>query len=74
MVDGNLPVPLYDSLAELGPGFLLPNGKIGNGRLVFRTSASGQLTQTNAPDFASQFQNAPYQLFFFQPRTYVKAL
>jgi len=53
---------------------LLPNGKIGNGRLVFRTTASGLLSQTNAPDFASQLPNPPYQLFFFQPRTYVKAL
>ncbi len=24
--DNNVPVPLYDSLLELGPGFLLPNG------------------------------------------------
>ena len=51
---------------------LLPNGKIGNGRLVFRTTASGLLSQTNAPGFVNA--NAEYQLYFFQPRTYVKAL
>lgn len=26
--DDTVPVPLYDSLAELGPGFLLPNGNV----------------------------------------------
>src|SRR5215469_10291516 len=26
--DNSVPVPLYDSLAELGPGFLLPNGNV----------------------------------------------
>ncbi|HXC34478.1 MAG TPA: putative Ig domain-containing protein [Candidatus Acidoferrales bacterium] len=26
--DNSLPVPLYDSIAELGPGFLLPNGNV----------------------------------------------
>lgn len=26
--DNNVPVTLYDSLAELGPGFLLPNGNV----------------------------------------------
>ena len=26
--DDSVPVPLYDSLAELGPGFLLPNGNV----------------------------------------------
>jgi len=52
----------------------LPNGKIGNGRLVFRTTASGHLSQTNAPGFANFSQNAPYLLYFFEPRTYVKAL
>src|SRR6266404_5076948 len=37
---------------------LLPNGKIGNGRLVFRTTASGLLSQTNAPGFVNA--NAEY--------------
>ncbi|HEV2329710.1 MAG TPA: putative Ig domain-containing protein [Verrucomicrobiae bacterium] len=26
--DSSVPVPLYDSIAELGPGFLLPNGNV----------------------------------------------
>jgi hypothetical protein len=53
---------------------LLPNGRIGNGRLVFRTTASGLVSQTNAPGFANFSQNAPYLLYFFEPQTYVKAL
>ncbi|HTV42573.1 MAG TPA: putative Ig domain-containing protein [Candidatus Sulfotelmatobacter sp.] len=28
VTDDTLPVPLYDSIAELGPGFLLPNGNV----------------------------------------------
>src|SRR5439155_628094 len=53
----------------------LPNGKTGNGRLVYRTSASGRLGATNefglSPTDVTGF---PYRLFFFEPRTYVKAL
>jgi type II secretory pathway pseudopilin PulG len=44
---------------------LLPNGHTGNGRQVFRTMVSGQLLVT------TNDSNIP--LFFFQPRTYVKA-
>lgn len=28
VTDNSVPVPLYDSLSELGPGFLLPNGTV----------------------------------------------
>jgi type II secretory pathway pseudopilin PulG len=49
----------------------LPNGKTGNGRLVFRTAASGHLSVTNDLNFPT---NAPYQLYFFQPRNYAKVL
>ena len=73
MVAKNLQNNLYD-LRLIFRFPLLPNGKIGNGRLVFRTTASGHLSQTNAPGFANFSQNAPYQLYFFEPRTYVKAL
>lgn len=46
---------------------VLPNGNLGNNRLVFRTMASGQLLETREPNF----DNIP--IFFFDPRTYVKA-
>jgi type II secretory pathway pseudopilin PulG len=48
----------------------LPNGKTGNGRIVFRTSVSGHLSVTNDLGFPMQ---APYMLYFFEPRTYVNA-
>ena len=50
---------------------LLPNGKIGNGREVFRASVSGHLQETNAPGIFNP--NAPYLLYFLQPRNYVRA-
>jgi type II secretory pathway pseudopilin PulG len=44
---------------------LQPNGNVGNGRQVFRTTVSSQITPTStgAP---------PTTLFFFQPRSYVR--
>lgn len=54
---------LYDlRLTFRWPAF--PNGKVGNDRQIFRTVASGRLFL--ADDFGMQ-------LFFFEPRTYVKA-
>jgi hypothetical protein len=41
-----------------------PNGKVGNDRQIFRTVAGGHLVQTN---------NLTMPLWFFEPRTYVKA-
>ena len=41
-----------------------PNGKVGNDRQIFRTVAGGRLLQTN---------NLGMPLWFFEPRTYVKA-
>jgi len=52
---------------------LLPNGKIGNGREVFRASVSGHLRETNAPGYSTFAQNPPYLLYFFEPRNYVRA-
>ena len=48
----------------------LPNGKTGNGRLVFRTSNSGHLSVTNDLGLANPVA-PPYLLYFFQPRNYV---
>ena len=51
---------------------LLPNGDVGPERQVFRTMVAGQLQATN--DFGvPQYGGVPRYLFFFQPRTYVKA-
>jgi type II secretory pathway pseudopilin PulG len=56
---------LYDlRLTFRWPAF--PNGKVGNDRQIFRTVASGRLMQVQADD-------SGMQLFFFEPRTYVKA-
>jgi type II secretory pathway pseudopilin PulG len=51
----------------------LPNGKTGNGRLVFRTSVSGHLSVTNDFGFPSDLQHHEYLLYLFEPRNYVKA-
>jgi hypothetical protein len=52
----------------------LPNGKTGNGRIVFRTSASGHLNVTNDLGLnISANASIPYLLYFFEPRNYVKA-
>jgi prepilin-type N-terminal cleavage/methylation domain-containing protein len=54
---------LYDlRLTFRWPAF--PNGKVGNDRQIFRTVASGRLFLAN--DFGMP-------LYFFEPRTYVKA-
>jgi hypothetical protein len=47
---------------------LLPNGNVGNGRLVFRTSVSGHLLETNQFGFPV---DPPHLLYFFEPRNYV---
>jgi type II secretory pathway pseudopilin PulG len=50
----------------------LPNGKTGNGRIVFRTSASGHLHVTNDLNLSMTAKaTIPYLLYFFEPRTYV---
>jgi type II secretory pathway pseudopilin PulG len=41
-----------------------PNGKVGNDRQIFRTVAGGHLMRTN---------NLGMPVYFFEPRTYVKA-
>jgi type II secretory pathway pseudopilin PulG len=46
---------------------LLPRGKIGNGRQVYRTLVSGTQIVTNDPTYSSS-TNVP--LYFFQPRTF----
>jgi type II secretory pathway pseudopilin PulG len=48
----------------------LPNGKTGNGRIVFRTSVSGHLSMTN--DLNLLNPTPPYQLYFFEPRNYMR--
>ncbi len=45
-----------------------PNGKVGNDRQIFRTVAGGHLVLTN-----SDPNNLGMPLWFFEPRTYVKA-
>jgi type II secretory pathway pseudopilin PulG len=45
---------------------LLPNYQTGPGRQIYRTMVSGYMVQTNVP-------NTPTNLFFFEPRYYVKA-
>ncbi len=66
LIAKNLMANLYDvRLTFRWP--VLPNGNLGNNRLVFRTMASGQLLETREPNF----DNIP--IFFFDPRTYVKA-
>jgi type II secretory pathway pseudopilin PulG len=54
---------------------LLPNGDAGPSRQVFRTMVSGSLLQTNEPGFPPPAQPgpAPTRLYFFQPRTFVRA-
>jgi type II secretory pathway pseudopilin PulG len=54
---------------------LQSQGKVGQGGQSFRTVVGGFLQEANEPGF--QRQNplipSPYDLYFFQPRTYVKA-
>jgi type II secretory pathway pseudopilin PulG len=72
MVAKTLQTNLYD-LRLIFRYPLLANGNAGNGRLVFRTSASGHLNETTAPGFSSFARNPPYLLYFFQSGNYVKA-
>lgn len=46
---------------------VLPNGKLGDGRQVYRTMVAGRLSNTN--DFPLNPLQAP-PFYFFQPRTY----
>jgi hypothetical protein len=48
------------------------NGDTGPGRYVFRTMAGGNIYATNDPINGSLI-GSPTNLYFFQPRTYVKA-
>ena len=54
---------------------LRSKGQLGQGGQAFRTLVSGQLVETNEPGFfrPSPTTPTPYDLYFFQPRTYVKA-
>ena len=54
---------------------LRSQGKVGQGGQSFRTLVGGTLQETNEFGFARQdpLTPSPYDLFFFQPRTYVKA-
>jgi type II secretory pathway pseudopilin PulG len=66
MVTGNLQANLHD-VRLLFRWPLRSQGKTGQGGQSFRTLVSGQLLQTNEPDFGA------INLYYFQPRTYVKA-
>jgi type II secretory pathway pseudopilin PulG len=50
-------------------------GRSGQSGQSFRTLVGGTLQETNEPGFLRpiQSQPSPYDLYFFQPRTYVKA-
>jgi hypothetical protein len=52
---------------------LLPNGDVGSERQVFRTMVAGKLLGTNDFGVPQYPSGVPQFLFFFQPRTYVKA-
>ena len=54
---------------------LRSQGKLGQGGQSFRTLVGGTLQETNEFGFARQdpLTPSPYDLYFFQPRTYVKA-
>ncbi len=52
----------------------LPNGKLGNGRLLVRSATSGPLQPFVEPGFAAvPSQPQPYTLYFVQPNTFVRA-
>jgi len=44
---------------------MLPSGKLGSGRQVYRTVVAGHLSNTNDPPFSTA-----YPFWFFQPRTF----
>ena len=50
---------------------VLPNGNIGNNRLVFRTQVSGSVTNEATP--FPKLAGAPRWAYFFENRNYVKA-
>jgi hypothetical protein len=54
---------------------LLPNGDVGPERQVFRTMVGGELVGTDDHGYprGGYPTGVPQFLFFFQPRTYVKA-
>jgi hypothetical protein len=51
---------------------LRSNGQLGPGGQAFRTLVGGQLLPTFEPTYPTN--NPAYNLYFFQPRTYMKAL
>ena len=54
---------------------LRSKGQVGQGGQSYRTLVGGILQETNEPGFlrSSPSASSPYDLYFFQPRTYVKA-
>jgi hypothetical protein len=60
VVDPNLPVNLYDSLAELGPGFLLPNGKA---FYIGATTNTAIYTPGATPSSAGSWVAGPQMVF-----------
>ncbi len=60
-----------DNLYEVRLTFrwpLLPNGKTGGNKQVFRSTVSGSMTNVTIPSYPS------FPLYYFQPRLYTKAL
>jgi hypothetical protein len=53
----------------------LNSGGKTSARQVFRTLAGGFLQETNEPAFQRPYQGqpSPFDLYFFQPRSYVNA-
>ena len=70
-------VNLSNNLHELRLTFRWPLAKGANarGRQVYRTLVGGSLQETNEPGFRRSNPSlpSPYDLYFFQPQTYVKA-
>ena len=68
---------LQSNLHELRLTFRWPlaRGTNAPGRQIYRTFAGGYLMETNEPGFPgrTRSQPTPYDLYFFEPRTYVKA-
>ncbi len=73
IVVSNLQWNLHDvRLTFLWP--LLPNGDVGRERQVFRTMVGGELIGTTDRGYPPNgYGGLPVFLYFFQPRTYVKA-
>jgi type II secretory pathway pseudopilin PulG len=68
---------MQNNLHEVRLTFRWPLAKGTNapGRQVFRTLAGGSLQETNEPGFLRPIasQPSPYDLYYFEPRTYVQA-